>query len=228
MTRRVIALVTFSLMSIFGPVLADAPKRGVTGSLFKLGTGEPRPTAVVGASVYLHRADPSKGDDWIGPNLTDLYGRFNFPNVESGKYLLRIYSGTIHLWEQTVEAPTIVEPIVIRDVRVIYHPKAADAERIDAILQKLALPYDHAPAHYTFATNTIWFGDQVAMSDIKLVANAMLKGGVAIRAIRRYEAKSDWWAKVIEIGSSPDHTTGHVLTPQEVNAASDFPRGKEA
>jgi hypothetical protein len=224
MTPRVIVLLTLSMMCLFEPALAETPKRGVTGSLFKLGVSESRPAPVVGASVYLHRADSASGADWIGPNLTDVFGRFNFPNVDSGKYLLRIYSGTIHLWEQTLAAPTIVEPIVIRDIVVIYHPKAADADRIDAILQRLALPYDHAPAQYPLATNMISFGDQVELSDVKLVANAMLKGGVAIRAIRRFEKGSDWWAKVIEIGSSPAHTTGQVLTVKEVTAASDFPR----
>jgi hypothetical protein len=137
---------------------------------------------------------------------------------------MRIYSGSIHLWEQVVTVPSKLAPIVVRDVRVVYYPKSADGTTVDAILAKLPLPTDKAPPRSALATNMLWFGDRVALADVKLVADALVSGGVQLRAIRRFSTGSDWHAKVIEVGASPDHTKDNVLTVREIDAAKDFPR----
>ena len=181
----------------------------LTGSLFKIAKDEPHSTPVSGAAVYLHPITSKNDGEWIGPNLTDIYGRYSFSNIAGGQYLMRIYSGSIHLWEQVVAVPSKLAPIVVRDVRVVYYPKAADGTTIDAILAKLPLPTDRATPQSTLTTNTLWFGDRVSLDDVKLVADALISGGVQLRAIRRFNMGSDWHAKVIEIGASPQH----VRTP---------------
>jgi hypothetical protein len=206
------------------PTLAGDAAPVLAGSLFKIASDETRSTPVSGAAVYVHPAASRNADDWIGPNLTDVYGRYSFSNIPSGQYLMRIYSGSIHLWEQVVAVPSKLAPIVVRDVRVVYYPKAADGTTIDAILAKLPLPTDRATSRSTLATNTLWFGDRVNLSDVKLVAGALVSGGVQLRAIRRFNVGGDWHAKVIEIGASPQHVSDTTLTVREIDAARDFPR----
>lgn len=197
----------------------------LAGSLFKISAGQTQSTPVSGAAVYLH-APGAAAADWIGPNLTDLFGRYEFYNLPPGLYAMRIFSGTIRLWEQVVTLPAKLPPIVIRDIRVVYYPKAADRGLVVAVLEKLNLPYDQAAPSSNLATNTIWFGDGVALSDMRAVANALIQNGVSLRAIRRFTIGNDWRAKVIEIGASPAHVTGATLTAAEVNATSSFPRAE--
>ena len=196
----------------------------LAGSVFKLAYGDRISVPVAGASVFLHPADSLDDKSWIGPNLTDAYGRFTFQGPATGRYLMRIFSGSMRLWEQTVQLPTKLDPIVVRDVRVVYYPKSADSAIVLAVLEKLAFPFDKAVSVNAIPTNTMWFGDRVSVSDVKTIAGALLRGGVNLRAIRRFHDGSDWRAKVIEIGANPKRITGAALDPKDVDASKDFPR----
>lgn len=205
-------------------VLADVtPSPSLVGSLYKIASTSSQATPVVGASVYLH-PNGQNDDVWIGPNLTDARGRFAFYNIARGSYVMRMYSGTIRLWQQLVTVPGNIPPIVVSDVRVVYYPKAADSGVVDAVLNKIGLPYDKGVGSNDLTTNIIWFGDQVSLEDVRTVADALLKAGVQLRAIRRFHVGNDWRAKVIEVGASPQHVSGPTLTIAVVDSASDFPR----
>jgi len=196
----------------------------LAGSLYKLAYGDRTSVPVAGASVYLYPAASQDQSAWIGPNLTDGYGRFTFQGPGAGKYLMRIYSGSTRLWEQTVQLPTALDPIIIRDVRVVYYPKSADGANVLGVLEKLAFPFDKAVSVNVIPTNTIWFGDRVSVSDVKTIADALLRAGVTLRAIRRFHDGSDWRSKLVEIGASPNRVAGAVLDAKGVDASKDFPR----
>jgi hypothetical protein len=220
------SVVLVALFSIIVPqrAVADVSQSPVlVGSLYKIASTSSQATPVVGASVYLHPSGQSN-DVWIGPNLTDGKGRFVFYNTAPGSYVMRIYSGTIRLWQQLVTVPRNIPPIVIRDVRVVYYPKDADQGVVDKVLNKLELPYDKGVGSNNLPTNIIWFGDQVSIEDVRTVADALLKAGVQLRAIRRFHVGNDWRAKVIEVGASPQHASGPTLTILAVDSASNFPR----
>jgi hypothetical protein len=227
-TRKALAAVAFVLLSAAATATIARSQAGgaplLAGSIFKIALGDKHSIPVVGADVYLHPAGTTDPDAWLGPNLTDVYGRFTFYNVPQGRYLLRIYSGTLHLWEQVVELPATLQPIVIRDVRVVYYPKAIDGGKVDLALQASGLPYERVNGSVTQATNMVWFGDNVALSDVKTLTKALLSAGVQIRAVRRFAVGNDWRAKVIEIGSSPSHVADPPLSVAALNSATDFPR----
>lgn len=196
----------------------------LAGAIYKLAYGDTKSVPVAGASVYLHPAASHDDAAWIGPNLTDAYGRFTFQGPANGEYLLRIYSGTLRVWEQVVQIPATLAPIVVRDVRVVYYPKSSDGATVAGVLQKLAFPFDKADSVNAIPTNTVWFGDRVAVQDVKTIANALLQAGVNVRAIRRFHDGADWRAKVVEVGASPKRMTGPAMQPKDVDGSKDFPR----
>lgn len=67
------------------------------------------PVPLSGYDVYLY----SKGTGWIGPSVTDSYGRFALYKIAPGDYLLRIYTSGCEAWQQEIKAPSRVEPIVL-------------------------------------------------------------------------------------------------------------------
>ena len=198
----------------------------LTGSVAKLSFGATSPTPVRGAEAYVHAADASDPNAWIGPSITVAQGRFSFLNVPRGTYLLRVYSGPFRLWEQVVVLPTQLAPIVFDDVDIVYYAKAVDGTTVDAALQRVRLPYNKVTSTSTVPTNAIWFGDRVPVKDAKLVARALVDGGVRLQTIQRFASGADWRAVVVEVGSSPQHASDPPLTGAAVDTAQDFPRSR--
>lgn len=106
--------------------LPVAPQLSLSGSLYRYNPTlrKTRPPALPGQRVYLYSNRPSR---WIGPSITDSYGRFAFYDLSPGVYLLRIYpptfrgrptdsstSGKQYLLQQEVKVPGRVQPIVLR------------------------------------------------------------------------------------------------------------------
>lgn len=203
-------------------VLNAAPV--LAGSIYKIAMNDKTSTPVAGAAIYLHAANSQDEAAWIGPNLTDAYGRFTFQGPGNGEYVMRIYSGSLRLWEQVVQLPAKLDPIVIRDVRVLYYPKSTDGATVATVLGKLGFPFEKATAINAIPTNTIWFGNRVDVNDVKKIADALLRAGVNLRAIRRFHDGSDYKLKLVEVGASPSRIAGAVLQPKDVDRSKDFPR----
>jgi Carboxypeptidase regulatory-like domain len=104
MTRRVVLAALASIA-----LLGQAPS--LSGSVYR-SSGSDTATAVGGALVYVHRADDT-GDTWSSPALTDAYGRFTFPMLKPGQYLLRVFVGRQRVWQQVVTVPSVLKPIVL-------------------------------------------------------------------------------------------------------------------
>ncbi len=84
------------------------------------------PPPLPGYRVYLYSRQANR---WIGPSITDSYGRYAFYDISYGTYLLRIYptgyrgeanqgqsdqSVQPHIWQQEVKVPGKVKPIVLQ------------------------------------------------------------------------------------------------------------------
>ncbi len=83
----------------------------LAGSVYRGGAGSTS-TALVGALVYVHDTR-SDGGPWAGPALTDAYGRFAFEELDSGRYVLRVFVARKRVWEQIITVPGRLPPIVI-------------------------------------------------------------------------------------------------------------------
>lgn len=227
----VTALLVAILLASVG--IAAAPAAGSLAGSFYRGSALPRDskgqqrvsdaTAAAAYQIYV-RVLPD--GTWIGPVLTDTYGRFAFTSLAAGTYQLRAYDEHVRVWDQVVTVPSVIPPIVIRDVTVAYYPKTTDQGAVEEALQRLGYPFEEREPVNTLPTNIIWFGDSVSIDDVKSIADAMLRASIQLRAIRRFPDGSGIKSQWIEIGASPQHTTGPILTSAKVRAANDFPRAK--
>jgi hypothetical protein len=109
--------------------LADISQTlSLAGALYRYDSSNSKaaPPALPGYWVYLYSRQSHR---WIGPSITDSYGRYAFYDVVSGTYLLRIYPAgdrgepaqnqstqavQPHIWQQEVKVPGRVRPIVLR------------------------------------------------------------------------------------------------------------------
>jgi hypothetical protein len=112
MTRRILLSLAASAALLGAHVNALAQAPSLAGSVYRNANTGNYANAVAGAYVYVHRADAS-GDTWTGPALTDRYGRFVFPSLDRGPYLLRVFVGSRRVWQQTVTVPATLSPIVV-------------------------------------------------------------------------------------------------------------------
>jgi hypothetical protein len=218
-------LVAAALVFSFQTGGLEADTASITGALYKLTMGKTKSQPVAAASVYIHAAgQPSAA--WIGPSLTDQFGRFTFYNVPPGQYVLRIFSSTIRLWQQTlnVNPEAKLGSIVIPDVRLVYFTKTSDPSNLAEALSEVQLPYDSEPGKLKIPSNTIWFGDEVSLAQVKKVAMALLGVHASLRAIRKFAVSNDWHAKIIEVGSDPSLAGGRTLSASEVEQAKVFPQ----
>lgn len=106
MMLRMLALAAAIALTAQSPSPAS-----VSGSVYRFGSGTTS-TSLVGALVYIRPANSADGA-WVGPAVTDSYGRFVFQGVGTGKYLLRVYVSRKRVWEQLVDAPSRVSTIVL-------------------------------------------------------------------------------------------------------------------
>ena len=101
---------TIALFAALTLLATAPPPPSLSGSVYRGGSGTTS-SAVVGALVYVHAA--SSNANWIGPAVTDTFGRYAFDAMSSGSYSLRIFINGKRVWEQVVVVPGQVPPIVL-------------------------------------------------------------------------------------------------------------------
>lgn len=106
-----------------GALSAQSQQQGITGSIYLYNEAGGNPIPLSGYEVYLYDRQSQK---WMGPSITDAYGRYAFHGIQEGSYLLRIYmSGTNwrqQVWQQEVQGPGEVKAIVLGSLdRIIPH-----------------------------------------------------------------------------------------------------------
>ncbi len=65
-------------------------------------------------------------------------------------------------------------------------------------------------------SNSLFYGDNVPLLDIQLVAYELIKRGATIRQIRMSRFHDDWKANSIEIGTEPDAKNLPVLSLEDI------------
>ena len=117
-----------------------------------------------------------------------------------------------------------------RNVEVQYYNKTIDEKRLVLELEALGYKFlSRPPSQYMSKkqTNALWFGSEVPLKDVKIVALAMIRAGVPLRGIRPYRSSSSnpaYKSNIIEVGASVDLEQKPLLTGDEVKNATDFKR----
>lgn len=106
-----------------GALSAQSQQKGITGSIFLYNEAGGNPIPLSGYEVYLYDRQSQK---WMGPSITDAYGRYAFYGIQEGSYLLRIYMSETNwrqqVWQQEVQGPGEVKAIVLGSLyRIIPH-----------------------------------------------------------------------------------------------------------
>lgn len=65
-------------------------------------------------------------------------------------------------------------------------------------------------------TNALFYGDNVALADIQMVAYELIKRGATIRQIKMSRFHDDWKANSIEIGAEPSAKNLPVLSLEDI------------
>jgi len=109
---------------------------------------------------------------------------------------------------------------------VEYFPRSAEGQRVVRALGELDFQIvsgEPNPLFRNIPTNAIWFGEPVPLDDVKLVAYALIRGGIQIKGIKRLKQCSPSRTKlVILVGGSPRVASRKALTLDEVRQARDF------
>jgi hypothetical protein len=103
-----------------------------------------------------------------------------------------------------------------RAARIIYFPKGVDGERVEAALKDLGFRVDKGNTTQGMsnkATNALFCGSQVTPDELKLVALALINGGVQLQTIRGARQQGP---NVIQIGHSDRVEQNKLLTAQSV------------
>jgi len=107
---------------------------------------------------------------------------------------------------------------------VAYYVKSADNGHVQAILESLSFPYTERVPVNQNVTNAIWFGDDVGLDDVKLLAGALADAKIPIRAIRQFHDGKGAKGKLIEVGADADRNGDPVFTSDRIKSAKAFPR----
>lgn len=106
---RNILLTALLVVSFFSIAMAQS-SLSVSGSFHRYNPHGAAPYPAVGYQVYLY----TNSMGWIGPVYTDSWGRYAFYNLSSGQYLMRVYALGNQVWQQQLNVPCRVNPIILR------------------------------------------------------------------------------------------------------------------
>lgn len=104
------------------------------------------------------------------------------------------------------------------DVIIRYYPHLPD-EKIVESLSDLGFYLHQRPTEVNQleeATNSLFYGDNVPLRDIQLVAYELIKRGAKIRQIKMSRFHDDWKANSIEIGADASAEKLSVLSLEDI------------
>lgn len=107
---------------------------------------------------------------------------------------------------------------------VKYYPKNVDSSVIQDSLSKLGLKLETGQSpDPNIPTNSIRFGSQVTLEDVKLVAYTLIRAGVELKAIRPFVKPDDPKSLLIQVGADKTLNTRPPLTVEDIRKAPKFP-----
>lgn len=106
----------------------------------------------------------------------------------------------------------------LQDIQVQYFPKNVNGDRVISSINNSGMHVVVKPTVNAMATNCIWAGDKVTPAEVKIVAYALMRAGVDVKAIRRFKDGRGEKQRVIEVGSAPDLVNKQALSPDQMAA----------
>ena len=111
-----------------------------------------------------------------------------------------------------------VRPESRKEVVVRYYKKERDKNRVYT-LRNLGFYIHQRPTNEEFAdlsSNAIYYGDQVHLEDVKMVAYTLMRQGLELKTIEPSQFHSDWKAHSIEIGADNLMLDASSLTMSDI------------
>jgi hypothetical protein len=111
-------------------------------------------------------------------------------------------------------------------ITVQYFPKNVDPIVIRNTLSSLGFTFSEGIPQLQGATNAIWFGKDVPLSDVKLVALTLVRAGVEVKSIkpfRRSHPASDR-NLLIQVGTDEQYIGMPTMSVSDITSATAFTR----
>ena len=204
-----------------------------------------------GFSVYSNYEDHKKADaeiTWNKKHINELTGIVKAFRSETKDTFNQVFQMIDYGWskekvKEVVESAQVSRAIEIsmdadqkrnrlatltskssrENTIVQYFPKNVDKEIVKSALRELGfrlvigkpnLP--HVP------TNAIWYGKDVMLKDIKLVAYTLIRAGIEIKVISPFMSPTGKRSNLIQVGSWMKYINSTPLTVSEIEKASSF------
>ena len=98
-----------------------------------------------------------------------------------------------------------------------YFTRELDKDVVERALQEGGLQFKEAQAKISDdPTNSVWVGDSVPLSDVKFVALTLLRAGVQLRGVRRFNDGKGPKAHLVEVGADRALDNNPVLTAEQI------------
>ncbi len=112
-----------------------------------------------------------------------------------------------------------------RDITIQYFPKNVDKNIVENSLEELGFRLISGPAKVkNIPTNSLWFGANVKLEDIKLVAYTLMRAGVEIKVIRPFRNPKGRRSNLIQVGADAVFENARPLSITEIKEAKEFKR----
>jgi hypothetical protein len=111
-----------------------------------------------------------------------------------------------------------------RRIVVQYFPKNVDPDAIEKTLSALGFTFMTGVPQQQGATNAIWFGTDVPLSDVKLVALTLVRAGVDLKTIKPFRRSHPVPDRnlLIQVGTDGDFSEQPSLTINQISNAPGF------
>lgn len=111
-----------------------------------------------------------------------------------------------------------------RRIVVQYFPKNVDPDVIEKTLSALGFTFMTGVPQQQGATNAIWFGTDVPLSDVKLVALTLVRAGVDLKTIKPFRRSHPVPDRnlLIQVGTDGDFSEQPSLTINQISNAPGF------
>lgn len=168
-------------------------------------------------------------------NLSKALSRFEIntgSSFEEIKSILQSFGSTndnptINFVKESLKADRLREQLIEstdnssrKKITVQYFPKNVDRQIVEGALRELNFNYITGESALSIPTNAIWFGNDVPIEDVKLVAYTLIRAGVEIRAIRPFYTGNR--NRLIQVGSGTAYQSRDPLSVDEIQAADKF------
>jgi hypothetical protein len=108
---------------------------------------------------------------------------------------------------------------------VVYFPKDIDPNIIQSTLRNIGFNSEIGKAKNSDSTNAIWFGSNVNIEDVKIVAYTLIRAGVKIKTIRPFsESSPNRRTSLIQVGADRNYINKSDLSVDEIRNATEFSR----